>query len=274
MKKQIIVTTDFTDSSRNALAYICSLIDSREYKLMLVHVYAMPVTYTTEGVAVAAIKEAIDKAEDQLATEVQWVKDTHPDVDIEGRAIVGGGFTETLKGIAAEHKTEMIVMGASDEYGNLWNWDDDILAALTQLPVPVLLVPRKTTYVPIKNIGFACDYRNFCAPHQIDVIKRLVNHTHAQLHVVHVSRTKPDNEEVKNENETTLQTALQETAPQYYELQDPNIIDAVTNFVQEKRLDFLIVIPHKHDIWYSIFHQSHTKQLAKLNNLPILALHD
>jgi hypothetical protein len=271
--KNIIVTTDFTESSRNALAYTCGLTSDGEYRLFLIHVYTVPVNYTSDGVALTAIKDAFDNAEDRLAVEMEWVNNAYPAVQIESRVMIGG-LIASLNEQIAEVRPEMIVMGAAQDYEDLWTWDSELLAALTDLSVPVLLIPRQIAFSPIRNIGFASDYINLCTPGQINSIKRLANYTGAQLHVVHITRSKPQNDDVRKGNEEMMQEMLLEVKPLYYAIEDPNVIDAVAHFVKEQKLDLLIVIPHTHDTWYSIFHQSHTKQLARLNNMPILALHD
>lgn len=273
MKKTIIVATDFTESSRNALAYTCGLVGSNQYRLLLVHVYTTPVTYTSDGVALTALKDAIDDAETRLAGEIRWAKRTYPYIDIQQADVLVGGLKEKLNEVIEDEKPEVIVMGASNNYSDLWKWDDELLDALTSLPIPFLLIPQHISFAPVKNIGFACDYRNLCTPRQVSFIQTVISNTKAQLHVVHVTRSKPESQDVREKNEVLLHDMMGET-PSYYNIEDPNVIDAVTHFAQEHSLDFLIVIPHKHDIWYSVFHQSHTKQLARLNNLPILALHD
>jgi len=271
MKKTIIVTTDFTDSSRNALSYACEMAADSSYKLLLVHVYTMPANYASDGVALAAVKEAFDTAEDKLTDEMEWVLKTYPLVTIEGKATIGG-LVASLTDLIQEVHPEMLFMGAANDYASLWEWDSEILSALTNLPIPVLVIPKQISYTAIKKIGFACDYRNLCTPIQINFIKRLTAHTGAQLLVVHIARSKPENEEVKKKNEALLQEMLKDIQPEYYAIEDPNVIDAAAHFVKDHNLDLLMVIPHKHDIWYSIFHQSHTRQLAKLNNMPILSL--
>jgi len=273
MKKTIIVTTDFSTSSRNALEYACGIIGNAPYKLLLVHIFTMPVNYTSDGIALAAIRDTFDIAEDRLTREVSWVHKQYPAIEISSKAVTGG-LVASLKEEIVAQPTEIVVMGAANDYDNLWEWDSELLSALTNLPIPVLLIPKQIKFTRIQNIGFACDYRNVYIPQQIAFIKWLTSYTHAQLHIVHITRAKLENEDVQRKNEGMLQEALAEVAPKYYTIEDPHVIDAAAQFVKDHKLDFLIVIPHKHDVWYSIFHQSHTKQLARLNGMPILALHD
>ncbi len=272
MKPSILVTTDFTDSSRNALEYTCGLVSDR-YDLVLLHIYNMPVSYSAEGVAFAAIQSDIRDADELIEQQLAWIKGAYPAIHVEGKVAIGG-FIHSLKHSIADLMPEIVVMGAKKEYDELGLWNSDFLDALVALPIPVLIVPQHVRYSPIHNIGFACDYREPSDEKQVSFIKRTIMATGAQLHVVHISRTQTHEDETKKRNEAALQLLLQDVAPKYYAVEDPNVIDAIARFVKEHALDMLIVVPHRHGFWHSLFNQSHTRQLAKLNNLPMLALHD
>jgi nucleotide-binding universal stress UspA family protein len=272
MKKTIFVTTDFTTSARNALAYACQLVNGSGITLLLVHVYSMPANYSSDGVVLAAVREAFETAEQRLTEEIEWVLVNYPGIQVEGRATIGG-LIESLNDLINEPHPELIIMGAPNDYSDLWEWDSELLSALTSLSVPVLLIPVQIVFKPIHNIGFACDYSTLCQPQQIAVIKRLISYTSARLHVVHIARSK-QNEEIRRKNEVMLQKMLSDVQPEYYAIEDRDVIDAVAHFAREYKLDLLMVIPRKHDFWYRIFHQSYTKQLAMLNNLPVMALHE
>src|SRR5438309_8498923 len=96
MKQTILVATNFSQSSRNALNYICHLADPGRYRLVLLHIFTIPVTYTAEGVALASIHNALQGIEEQLDEELDWVRRSFPDLIIESRALIGG-FVESLE---------------------------------------------------------------------------------------------------------------------------------------------------------------------------------
>lgn len=269
--KHIIVTTDFSESSRNALSYACSLAAKGDYHLLLLHIYSIPVNYTGDGIALTSVSHALSHVEDSLADELAWVNEHHPELSISYRAETGT-LIECLEEQISEKAPELIVMAAASDYQDLWMWDSQLLEALTSMPVPVLIVPKHITYGALKNIAFACDYRNLCVPRQVQFIKWLTVYTGAQLHIVHITRQRPESIEVKTKNELMLQEVLQDAAPKYYAVEDPHVIDAIANFVAQQHIDMLIVVPHKHGVWHSIFSQSHTKQLAKLNHIPVMAI--
>ncbi len=273
MKPTIIITNDFTESSRNAIAYACKLLGDIPYNVQLLHVYTMPVSYASDAVALSSLKDEYDSMQDSMDHDVEKMKAQYPGLTFTGKVVVGS-LIESLRDQIDEVNPEIVVMGAVGDYENLWMWDSELLNSLTSLSVPVLIVPANVGFKPIRNVGFACDYRTLCGTKQINFIKWLVKHTAAKLHVVHVATGKAESESMEADNEAILHEMLEEVTPQYYGIEDPHIIDSIAHFVKEHHLDFLIVIPHKHGVWYNIFHQSHTKQLAKLNHIPILALHD
>lgn len=268
----ILVTTDFSRSSRNALAYACSMFGTGDFHILLLHAYAMPATYTTEGIALAAMGDAFVSVEERLIVEQEWVKEQFPDLPVGYKAVMGN-LMDALQQQIGQVAPGLIVMAALTDYDDLWTWDNDVLRTFRDLAAPVLVIPEHVRYQPLKNIGFACDYKSRDTV-QINFIKWLATHTGALLHVVHVSRSKSPDPGVQQENETRMKKWLQDVAPAYHVIEDPQVITAITGFVREHHIDLLIVIPHRYGIWDSIFKQSHTLQLARLNYLPVLALHD
>lgn len=273
MTPTIIITNDFTESSHNAIDYTCKLIGDSKINIQILHIYTMPVSYASDAVALSSLKDDYDNCQDSLDNDVARAKEKYPNINITGKT-VAGGLIETLRNQIDDVKPEIIVMGAVSDYEDLWMWDSELLNSLTSLAVPVLIVPGHVQYSAITNIGFACDYRTVLASRQLSFLKWLVRHTKAGLQVVHVSTKKLVENAVEKENEAILQDLLEDINPQYYGIEDPHVIESIAHFVKEHNLDFLVVVPHSHGVWYNIFHQSHTKQLAKLNNMPILALHD
>lgn len=272
MKPSIIVTTDFTESSTNALDYAAA-ISASNYKIILISIYTMPASYSAEGLTLSVVDDQIRNIDTRIEDEKKRILSLYPALNIETKVIIGG-FLYSLKEVVAEIQPDAVIMGALKDYADLGTWNSEMLDALTGLSVPVLVVPPHFKTTSIHNIGFACDYRTASNTKQVNYIKTIVKDKEAQLHVVHISRTKLADDPVKRNNEALLHELLEDVSPYYYAIEDPNVIDAIAQFAKDKKLDMLVVVPHKHGFLYSLFNQSHTKQLAKLNHLPVLALPD
>lgn len=269
---KILVITDFSETAANAIRYACAFsAASTKIELLLVNISAVPASYSGDGVAMAAISDVLEHKNDKLEDEIEAVKGL-TSKPIQYKALLGN-FLKTLQELIEEEDAVMIMMGTPAAYGEIWAWDADILSALTSLPIPVITVPRGVAYKPISNIAFASIPGNLHTASPIDSIKKLVKYTGAQLHVIMVSI--PDHNGEKERNaEQALRDQLADVHTAYHTIYETHIVQAIGRFVEEQHIDLLVVRPRKHGVWYNLFHKSYAKELAKLNLIPVMALHD
>jgi len=269
--RTIIVTTDFSKSAVNALDYACAMAKAYDFKILLTHVYTIPTGYTGDTLSMTNLKDEMEERAQELDAETRRAKAAYPDAVIETNMSVGG-FLETLKGLEKEINPALIVMGAAGEYSEYSFWDEDWLGTLISVACPVLVVPPDIRYKPLKSIAFASDYKKAPLPQHVSVVRNLVKLSGAQLHVVHVA-TQPSLL-LDNRNVGDLQKELADINPEYHTLENRHIIKTISAFTEQNQIDMLIVVPHKHDFWYNLFNKSYTRQLVRLNHLPVIALHE
>jgi len=268
----VIVVTNFSISSRNALDYTCAFLNNPETKVLLVSIFSFPGSYSNDGVSMAAVSETIVNDERRLREEYEWVRSTYPLIKIETE-ITTGTFLEALEEKVEEENASLIVMGASGDYTDLLSWDTNIINAFIDFHVPVLVIPSHVHFKKINNIAFAINYYRKNMETPVSMIKRLIHFTKAALHVIHVAAPDEPVDETAEANKRLLKEKLQDVSPSYYEPEYVNVIAAIDSFIRDSSIDILIVLPHRKGIWHNIFHESHTKGLINLNQIPVLALH-
>lgn len=272
----IIVCTNFSETSRNALSYSCSLISKKADKegisILLLNVFTIPINYSGDGIALVTINNALDEAEADLQSEIEWAQQEYPELNISGK-VTTGRLLEALKDQISEIETSFVILGTGGKYGDLWSWDSDILQALRDFPIPVLTIPPKVTYKPLQNIAFACNLKNINEKTPFSTIVDLIRFTEAKLHVVYVKSDETKATPVEVSNEQLVVDELKDIDPVYHTLHENQVVQAIGSFVEENEIQLLLVMPRKHGIWESLFHKSFTKELARLNRLPIMALH-
>ncbi|PUZ27647.1 Universal stress protein family protein [Chitinophaga costaii] len=278
MAYTIMMTTDFSASTKNATRYALAFTHQQAAALdldyVLLHIYSMPATISGEGVALASINDDYAHAERELEIELDWIRQNYPQLKVRSLLVVGN-IHEELVSLVGNGKDVIVFMGAAGEYDDLLSWDNEILNSLRNLKAPVLLVPQHMEFKPLRNIGYACNYKNITSrlPFQ-----RLINTVAlaggAQLKVVYVETPVIDDHIEEEKGEAILKAALAPVKPEYFKMQNSHVIDAIAQFVADQQIDLLIMVPRQHGIWNSLFHRSNTKGLARLNKLPILALRE
>lgn len=272
----IIVCTNFSETSRNALSYACSLINSKVNKevtdILLLHIFTIPANYSGDGIALATINNGISFIEEDLHEELEWVHEKYPGINVIGK-VTTGRLLEGLEEQLEEMRASLVIIGAGGHYGDLWSWDNNILNVLRNLSVPILTIPPNVSFRPLQNIAFACNLKNVSQNTPFTTLKNIIRFTEAKLHVVYVagSDQKKDSSEAKNE--LLVHEKLDDLQPIYHTLYENQVIGAIGRFIEDQQIQLLLVMPRKHGLWESLFHKSYTKELARLNRLPIMALH-
>jgi nucleotide-binding universal stress UspA family protein len=267
----VIVVTNFSQASRNALEYTCSLLQNSQARLLLMNIYAFPGSMTGDAIAVAAMGQIIEHDTILLNAEYEWVREHYPSMTVDTE-MVTGIFQEELLRKVVESNAVLVVMGADGNYTNLLSWDANIINSFIDLPVPMLVVPAQVQYRPIRKIAFACNYyrKNLHVP--VSMIRKLVRFTNAGLYVINVVAPQEVITEEALQNKAVLKESLADLDPVYFEPEFTNVIKAIDDFTEEENIDMLLVIPTRHGIWHNIFQKTHTKGLVYLNHIPILSL--
>lgn len=268
---KIIVVTNFSASSRNALDYACKFLHNPTTSVLLLNIFSFSASLAGDGIAIAAMSETLLNDERKLREEYEWVKNNYPEINIKAE-MVTGVFIEELYAKAIEENTSIIILGADGRYNELLAWDVNIVDAFIDLNIPVLVVPSTISYKPVKKIAFAVNYyrRNLQMP--VSMIKRLVNFTKAQLYVISVVAPTETIDEAAKRYKKLVQDDLAELSPIYFEPEFKNIFTAIDKFTAEEEIDMLLVIPARHGLWHKVFQLDHTTGIVNLNHLPVLSL--
>jgi len=270
MNPTLFVYTDFSSVAENALKYACRLAEKSGYDLLLFHNFALPVSYMAEALALYTFNENFNKAEENLATELEWVLANYPGLNIKTE-IAQGSFSNMVSDLSANYNARCLLIGSPENQADYFTFDGDFIETLLGLKLPVLVIPSHINFSKINNVGLACDYRNRYTPETLQEIRDMEALTGAALHVIHINNRK---NAVVEAHKNELEQALQDFNPQYINIEGQDFANAVIHYAKEHEIDLLVVIPQKHGFLDSFFRQRSIRRLAKVNQLPILALPD
>jgi hypothetical protein len=143
---------------------------------------------------------------------------------------------------------------------------------LKHTEVPLLIVPPDARWKPVETIGWACDYKEVLNTAPAEKIKKLVADFSSKLVIVH---NDPDNEQFdagKFRNNVAVSEILRDLNPAFVRVSENNFSNAINRFADDYHVDMLLVIPKRKNWIDSLFHPSHTRQLAFHSHVPLLCL--
>lgn len=270
--KTILVTTDFSSAALNAAKYAADMAVAINAKILMLHVYQIPVVFTEVPVAVT-----LEDIQKDAENNIQHLKEiinnkTIGKISIETK-ITEGVFFQELKNVCERIDPYAVVMGSQGTTASdrLFFGGHTVYAS-KHLQWPLITVPPKATFSSIKKIGLASDFNKVVDTTPIDEIKILVNDFNAELHVLNTGKKEVYDPEIVFQS-GMLQEMLAPLHPQYHFLTNENIDEGIMDFAEKNAIDLLVVIPKRHDLMERLVHKSHTKQLVLHSHVPVLALH-
>lgn len=264
--KTIIIPTDFSPAADNAMHYGAQVAQLVAARLLLLHVYTVPVTLSDMPVMLLSVEELRKGSNDGLARYQQELQTKYPNLQVDAESRLGD-IVDELK--EACHRTDplAVVMSTHKTSGvEQIFFGSNTIASIRQLRHPVITVPVEYKFSTIKTIVLATDLQNV-AKTPVRKIIEIVNHLKASLQIVHV-RSKEEDQNTSGQ----LIDQFGEPAPSFHTIQDDDIIHGLQSYTEKVRADLLIVLPHEHSWLETFFFKLHTKQLVHKARLPMLCI--
>jgi len=273
--KTLIVPTDFSPTSTNAMNYAIDLAREIGSSVLLFHAYQVPVSMTDVPIVLVSVEELQKNAEtrmDELKKSVQQIVAGAVKIYAETRL---GDTIDELENLCNKIQPFAVVMGTKGETGlERVFFGSTTLTAIKHLSWPVIVVPPGKKYSSIKKVGFACDFREVVDSTPTHLIKDFVKEFNAELHVLNVDYKNAHFKADTPEQSVLLHTMLEELSPKYDFIEDENIETGIEKFADKNKLDLIITIPKKHKLLEGIFRRSHTRELVFHSHLPIMCVHE
>jgi len=274
--KTIIIPTDFSPISTNAMNYAVDMALQINASVMLLNVYQIPVSMTEVPIVMVSAEELKKAADEKLAETkkaVDHVASGKLKIYTESRL---GNVVDELEDLCKHIKPFAVVMGTKGASGlDRVLFGSVTLTAIRHLTSPVICVPPGKEYgAGIKKVGFACDFDKVVEATPTHVIKDFVKEFKAELHVLNVDYNnrhfKPDTPQ----ESLLLHTMLEDLNPIYHFIQHKDIEDGINEFAETNNLDLVIAIPKKHKLLEGIFKPSSTKQLVFESHISVMCVHE
>jgi nucleotide-binding universal stress UspA family protein len=273
--KTIIVPTDFSDISINAMGYATELSRQTGSSILLFHAYQVPVSMTDVPIVLVSVEELQKNADSKMAdVKASLEQKTGGAIKIYTETKLGD-TTDELEELCNRIKPFAVVMGTKGETGvERVLFGSTTLKSIKHVSWPVIVVPPGKKYTHIKKVGFACDFNKVIESTPTKLIKDFVREVNAELYVLNVDHNNAHFKPETPEQSLLLHTLLEDLNPKYFFIEDENIEAGINKFAEENNLDLIITIPKKHKLLEGLFKKSHTRQLVFESHVPIMCVHE
>lgn len=271
----ILAATDFSPVADNALEYAAQLALKLESRLVLLHVYNVPVTIADVSVIMPTLHELEEACTASLERKRTEMQSVYPSLKIETRC-TAGFVKEEVNRCADEVHADLIVIGAQGgSYMEERFFGSTASLLMRQANYPVLAIDKSVTFQEFSSITLACDYQR--VQHQHDVLnplRLLAKAFDARILILHVTAEK---EPVPTLDEAiaglSMDHALGNTAHTFHQYTHNDVVEGIQDFSEMHQSGLIVMIPHTHNFLEQLMQGSLTRKMAFHARLPVLSLH-
>jgi len=281
--KRILVPTDFTDQSENALEFAYQIAKKINGEIELLHVLDVPEgdKYTgLDSIHVGGeisggggmddlyFVKLLEKTKERF--EEILSRPDYNDVKILERMLIGSPYKKIIQ--ETEHKTVyMIVMGTS----GVSNWEEAFVGSNAERVVrkakcPVFTIQNKIDLARIKNIAYASDFK-FNHEHLVDLVKDFGHLLNAKIHLVKINT--PSSFKNDKDNYEILKSFAEDNKFSNYELHVYNHEeeeDGIICFAESFGMNMIVMATEGRTGFSRLLEGSIAEDVVNYSKIPVL----
>ena len=276
--KNILLPTDFSTNSLNAIQYAIKFLKDEECTFYLLNVYRMPylehdelMMYNVEKLS-SLEKTLLKSSQRDLKTTVEKFNfSANHKIELLSDYSF---FIDSVKQKIDELNIDLIIMGTKGATGAkeifMGSNTGDVIM---KTDCDVLAVPNKATYKKPKEIVFPTDFRLLYDEDDLDILKKIALKNESNIRVLYVQNDDPLDEEQKA-NKKDLEWAFDDLNYSFHTLTNTDFESAVNCFTQSRGdVDMIAIIAKHYNIFQRLFFKPKVEELSFHTKIPLLVLH-
>ncbi|WP_036153222.1 universal stress protein [Maribacter forsetii] len=279
MENRILLPTDFSKNSWNAIQYAIKLFENKKCSFYILHTYSKE-THGLDSLTLLDPDEAFNKMSElksrqglgNILVRLSKFQNKNHQFHVVSESTL---LSNAIKTLNKELRFKMIVMGAkgmTNQKGETYGKQTlDILKQIRKCPV--LIVPTKVDFNYPKEIVLSTNFNTKINVSEIKYLVDIAKLSNASIQVL--SLTAPHKLTFNQKrNKVFIRKQLKDVAHKFNSLRNVNMAIALSCFVEIRESNMISYIDRKPSFWERLgFGKLSLRKLGYYANVPVLALH-
>jgi len=282
--KTLLAIVNEPKESKEFLRYVAGMAINQTAQIKVLNVHT-PVNYSigmadTSGHASLEMKRSLEKLVEKSTNilkkyveEISEEISNHVFTDYSSEV----GFAAVIaENLVKDNKADMLVMeGKPDD--SFWKQSSSVMDVVAEVKCPIWIIPKGTIYKPFTEIVYATDYKK----EDISSLKKLINtfpHYTPNITALHITDSIAFEDRVKKAGFVEMlkkQTNYESLwVRAVYQNKHDDLTKLINEYALKSKADLLVLLKENKSFFDRIFNTSHTKEILKTAQLPILVYHE
>ncbi|WP_395360745.1 universal stress protein [Gaetbulibacter aestuarii] len=275
--KAILLPTDFSNNSVNAIHYAMRLFKDERCEFYILNIQkassfisddmlVMSSTATLYNTLVEAAKKSINNLIVNL--KKQFKNDNH----IFHALVDYDNFVDSVNQITTQHKIDLIVMGTHGASGlKKMLFGSNTVHVIKRSKVPVLVIPDKCRFKNLDEVGFTTSFKSKYEEQDFKFLRDLLVRHKSHLFVMHVIQSE-DTEIELNDNVDFFKLNFDDVSIQRIPNHKDSVYNGIHEFADAHKLKLIVMLAKTHGFLNRLFSEYRVETFAFKIDLPLLVL--
>lgn len=275
--KNILLPTDFSDNSWNAIQFAIQLFKDEKCNFFIMNTYT-PIIYDVEymnpgvegfnliDVVRSTSEKGLDKLQQKIDNQFKYPNHTYHKISSFNT------LTNEIEDLHKEHVMDLIVMGTKGATGLAEIlFGSNTVHVIKNVKCPVLAIPSNYAFEAPDEVLFPSDYEVSFNEKQVKLIVDIAQSYSSKVHVLNTTYG-ADLSKNQVENKQKLGKLLKKVTPLFHSVSNQSVTGAISEFQLKMRINLLIMINNKHSFFENLFFKSTISQIGFHLKVPFLVI--
>lgn len=275
--KHILLPTDFSDNSWNAVKYAVQFYKDETCTFNLINTYR-PLIYSPDHflgyVSQFSFDEAIkESSREGLEEFLKKIADTFGDNPKHTFKIhsIFDSLVLGIKGFMSKNRVDLIIMGTQGATGaKEVLFGSNAVNVFKEIKTPTLSIPSGFEYEKPLEILFPTDLEVDYNTFQMEILKKIVITHNSRMNTLHVSSN--DLTDFQNKKKVELEAQFKDIPFLFHLHKGKNVLAAIDEFQMKSKINLLVMLNNKHSFFENLFFKSNIDQIGFHLKGPFLVI--
>ena len=277
--RQILIPTDFSQNSWNAIQYALQFFKTDDVIFHFLHITTVQNAIKTNDLYSAGIsrsKSDISNAHLEMDELIGQVTSGHSKNNFQYKsAIVPSLFIDGIRSYIEHNAIELVVMGTKGASGiKEITVGSKTGAVITKVKCPILVIPEKAKFKTPLQIGFPTDFNLHYNHKVIETLLSMAQIYSSSIKVLRVAQAQKPLTEFQSVNRDFLKEQFQGVGHSFHLVEGANLENTLQSFVTSMKIDMVAMIAKNLNFFQQILFKPKVAKLSYHMLVPFLVLHE
>ena len=275
--KAILLPTDFSENSINAINYAMSLFVDEDCEFYVVNIQKASSFVTDDLMAMSSsatiYNTIIDASKKSLNNLISTIEKKYKNKKHNFHSIVDyDNFVDAINQISEEKNIDQIIMGTKGATGaSKVIFGSNTVRVMQHCNTPVLAIPDNCTYTQLDNIAFTSNYSTMYSIDQLQPLLNIAKLYNSKIKVLHLTSNNALSQNQEN-NRKILDTSLGNISHEFIDLESDDIFKTVQDYLGKNNIKMLAMMSRKHSFLERLFARHLVETFAFRIDVPFLVM--